>query len=189
MQRCTDGKGGQRDFTLPAAVLETLTFSATTKVSLQVPKGETEGPGGRLSMASSQGAHSPHHSCRSAILLHHWHRGQNPSSDPLQVWGGHVHQPGCSPRPRAALTSSSLPWAQAGAGELALCQQKALPPDCCWSGSHLVCAIRFALLHAHPEHPADSSAQRGPSAPLRNAEHPTGLYTGLAGKEEVSQGS
>lgn len=81
--------------------------------------------------------------------------------------------------------------------ELTLCRQKGFPlgedgaevSDCCWFGSELVCVIRFALLHPHPEHPADSSAQQGPSAPHQNAEHPVGPCVGLARKKQVSKGS
>lgn len=71
-------------------------------------------------------------SCRSTTLLY-W--GQKPSSNPLQVWGGHAHQRGSSPGYLIA-AGSALTWS--------------VPSD-------LPCCTLTQ------EHPADSGAQRGPS--------------------------
>lgn len=94
------------------------------------PKGKWRGLERDRGTESRQGAHIHHHSCSCKLQVHHpltsLALGAK-SSDPLQVWGGHAHQPGSSPGPNTAHSILLLPLVTAEAGGAHPLQTEGLP--------------------------------------------------------------
>lgn len=164
-------------------------------VPLQLLQGETKEAGERLRHWEKPGSTHLSTQLQATVLLHRW--GQNPSSDPRQVWGRPAHQPGSGFRPNTALASCCFPRSQAeatGRGARPL-RPEGSPfgagrchrvSDCCWRGSASACVIRL-----QKDLPRGALSQHSTPSTPQNAKHPAGLCLGLAGKEEeeVSEGS